>query len=196
MHRYQTRSLVVAPHVCFSLAIIVLVVPLRWVLAAIVASAVHELSHWLALRLCQVRIYSVTVGLFGAKIETEPISELKECVCAAAGPLGGMFLVLFFRWFPEIAICALFQTCYNLLPVFPLDGGRVVHSLLSLLDNKRILSICGSVLQWGCLFALFSSSVAALYLRLGPIPLLCTISLYLKNRKIKFPCKHSEQIVQ
>ncbi len=196
MHGYQNRRFTVEPYVCIVLAMIVLVVPLRWLLAAMLASAVHELSHWFALRLCHVRIYSITVGLFGAKIETEPMSEFKESVCAAAGPLGGVLLVLFFRWFPEIAICALFQTCYNLIPVFPLDGGRVVFSLLSLLNNKRMASICGSVLQWGCLLILLSGSVAALYLRLGPIPLLCTASLFLKNRQIKFPCKPNEQIVQ
>ena len=196
MHGYQNRRFVVAPYACIVLAVIVLVVPLRWLLAAMLASAVHELSHWFALRLCHVRIYSITVGLFGAKIETEAMSEFKESVCAAAGPLGGVLLVLFFRWFPEVAICALFQTCYNLLPVYPLDGGRVAFSMLRLLRNTRISYICGNVLQWGCFLILLSGSVVALYLRLGPIPLLCTISLFLKNRNIKFPCKHNEQIVQ
>ncbi len=196
MHRYQNKRFIIAPHVCIILAVIVLVVPLRWVLAAMVASAVHELSHCFALRLCNVRIYSVTVGLFGAKIETEPMTEFKESVCAAAGPLGGALLIAFFRWFPEVAICALFQTCYNLIPVFPLDGGRVASSMLRLLKNERISYICGNILQWGCFFVLFSGSFAALYLRLGPIPLLCTISLFLKNRQIKFPCKPNEQIVQ
>lgn len=190
------RKFTVDPNACILLALMVLVVPVRWILAWLLAITVHELSHCIALRLCRVRIYSINIGLFGAKIETEQMSAGVETLCAAAGPLGGTLLVFFLRQFPVVAICAAFQSAYNLLPILPLDGGRIIWCLLCLLKNERVSRLCRRIVEWGVFAILFFASLLALHQHFGPIPLLCTISLFLKNRQIKFPCKRAEQIVQ
>ena len=46
----------VSPGVYFLLPAAALLLPLRWVLAWVLAVAVHELGHYLALKLCRVPV--------------------------------------------------------------------------------------------------------------------------------------------
>lgn len=122
---------------CIWACILLLVLPLRWVAAAIVAAAVHELCHLLALSLLGIRVFGINIGGRGAVLQTDSLSDRDELICAMAGPLGSFLLLLFAKWLPRIALCGLFQGLYNLLPVGNLDGGRVVHSLANLVCRKK-----------------------------------------------------------
>ncbi len=117
------------------LALLVLVLPLSWVLAWALAMGIHEMGHLLALRLCHVRVHSLVLGPFGAKIESEPMTAFQELICAAAGPLAGALLILAGRWVPLAALFALVQTGFNLLPFGDLDGGRIFCSLVGICEK-------------------------------------------------------------
>ncbi len=101
----------------------------RWVLAAAAAAAVHELGHLAVLWMYGRRILGFRADLGGAVIRTEPLSARQELFCALAGPAAGLMTVLFARWVPRMALCALIQTGCNLLPIYPLDGGRVCRNI-------------------------------------------------------------------
>lgn len=127
----------VAPGFLIMLTISVLILPLRLVLAWFVASLVHELGHLICLCILQARIYSISVGFSGAKIHTEQISDLQECISALAGPVMGILLLPLSSYIPYICICALLQSCFNLLPFYPLDGGRAVLAIFRILLHGR-----------------------------------------------------------
>ena len=124
------RKITVQPDAMVGLALLLLVMELKWVAAFMFSAAVHECCHLLALRLQCVPICAVSVGLTGAKIETPPLTKLQEFFGALAGPVGGLLLCLFAARFPRLAVCAFFHSAWNLLPLYPLDGGRALRCLV------------------------------------------------------------------
>ncbi len=122
--------------------------------ASIVA---HEFCHSLVARKFGMPMKGITLFIFGgvAEMGDEPPTAKAEFLMAAAGPfsslvMGGVFFVIY-RWgtsqdwpTPVTAVtgylayinCVL--AVFNLLPAFPLDGGRVLRSILwGLKDNLR-----------------------------------------------------------
>jgi Zn-dependent protease/predicted transcriptional regulator len=105
----------------------------------------HELSHSIVALRYRIPVKSITLFVFGglSRIERDPSSARQEFNIAIAGPLSSLFLAGCFYlvsrmvhanemvaaiagWLWEInLVLALF----NLVPGFPLDGGRVLRGM-------------------------------------------------------------------
>ena len=180
-----------------TLAGAMLLLPLRWLLAAAGAAAFHELCHLLALQICRGQVRGIRLGARGAVIDALPLSPAKDLFCTLAGPLGALLLLPLARWFPRLALCAGIQSMYNLLPVAGLDGGRALERTLSLfLPSGTAEKVCGAV------DVLVKVLMAALglwgtfVLKLGLLPVLAAILLIRKGRTGKIPCKSGAMRVQ
>lgn len=119
----------------FLMALLLLTLPLRWVLACFLAAMVHELGHALAVLLCGGRITGVMLSFRGARMDAAPLPVGAELVCVLAGPAVSLTLGLLLPWFPRLALCGFVQGVYNLLPLGRLDGARAVACLHSLWRN-------------------------------------------------------------
>ncbi len=100
-------------------------------MCALLAGAIHELAHMGAVYLLGGRILSITVAPMGTVLNSSPMLRFRGALASLAGPMGSLCLTWFARCFPEMAVCGLIQGLFNLLPVYPLDGGRVARCLLS-----------------------------------------------------------------
>ncbi len=111
-------------------ALLLLTVPLDWLAAALGAAAFHELCHILAIRALGGRVLGLRIGLTGAVIDAELPVGWREPVCALSGPAGSFLLLMLCRVAPKLALCGLVQGAFNLLPIYPMDGGRALAFLL------------------------------------------------------------------
>ena len=150
---------------CVALALTLLVLPLPWVAAAVLAAAVHELCHYLAIAALGGQVGRSAVGSGGAAMELGCLSPVRELLAAAAGPVGSLSLMLMGRFFPRLALCGLVQGLFNLLPIYPLDGGRILRRALELALPDRAAA---AITCWtGFAFALCGTFFC---LRLGFLP--------------------------
>ena len=113
------------------------------------AAAIHEAGHCLAVLLCGGSIHSLALTARGAVLQTSPLSYRQEALCALAGPCAGFLLLFWVRLVPWLAFWGLMQGLYNLLPVYPMDGGRALRcALLSRWTPEQADSVSRWV-TWG-----------------------------------------------
>ena len=179
------------------LALLLLVLPLPWIVAAIVAASFHEICHILAIRLCGGSIHDLKIGQRGASIGVAALSPWQELVCALAGPLGSFLLILTADLFPRLAVCALFHGVYNLVPIYPMDGGRALHCILTMLLGQRSAGTVGDwITRILCVILLIAGIYAFFALQIGILPLVMAGFVICKANMRKMPCKDRVLAVQ
>ena len=130
-----------------TLVILLIVVAIKYGIGGILYAigilasvALHELGHsWVAIRK-GCRVHEIMLLPIGgvAKMDRIPTRPMDEILVAAAGPLTSFLLaVLFDRLgqfaFPLIALrnINLMLGIFNLLPSFPMDGGRIFRAFMT-----------------------------------------------------------------
>src|ERR1041385_2944504 len=103
---------------------------------------IHEGGHWVAMRLFNYRnVRMFFLPFFGAAVTGQNwnVAGWKKAFVSLAGPLPGIAigvvlaiaaLILQKQWLNYVAVLMLFVNGFNLLPVLPLDGGRVLQDTL------------------------------------------------------------------
>lgn len=149
----------------------------------------HELAHAEVAGHFGLPVTGITLFLFGgvAELSAEPASGQSEFWIAIAGPIASFGLALAF-WFsaqiaqllsaPEpvqvvlsyLAVLNLILALFNLVPAFPMDGGRVLRAWLwtrsdNLLEATRRAAGVSAVFAYGFmglgLYAAFAGTMAA-----------------------------------
>jgi Zn-dependent protease/CBS domain-containing protein len=133
----------------------------------------HECGHALAARRYGIPTRDITLLPIGgvARLDRMPDKPIQELWVAVAGPLvnvviaGGLLIGLLLKggWHPDLSqmlnttrgalierliAVNLFLVIFNMLPAFPMDGGRVLRALLALkMPYARATNIAASIGQ-------------------------------------------------
>jgi Zn-dependent protease/CBS domain-containing protein len=122
----------------------------------------HEISHALAARGFQMNVLSINLHFLGGvtEIEGEASTPWREFVIAVVGPLtsiavGGLALLganslewgLLAFTALSLAVANLIVGALNLVPGLPLDGGRVLQSVVWAITRRRSVGVI--VAAWG-----------------------------------------------
>jgi Zn-dependent protease/CBS domain-containing protein len=130
----------------------------------------HELAHSLVAQARGMKVGSITLFIFGgvSNLEEEPEKPRTEFAMAIVGPLTSLVLAALFwgisliagadksplvAMFGYLALINFLLAIFNLLPGFPLDGGRVLRSILwgttgNLQKATNIAATVGQILGW------------------------------------------------
>jgi Zn-dependent protease len=132
---------------------------LYWVVAAVVAALffasvlAHELSHAFVARRFGVEVRDITLFIFGgaASLEQDAPAPRAEAVVAAAGPLSSIVIGLVLLalaavirqpqleatigWLANVNLAL---GVFNLIPGFPMDGGRILRAVLWKLRGDQV----------------------------------------------------------
>ncbi|MFC6687449.1 site-2 protease family protein [Jhaorihella thermophila] len=136
----------------------------------------HEFGHALTARRYGIRTPDITLLPIGglARLERMPENPRQEIMVALAGPavnvvIWAVLTIVFGARLPEqglesidltgggflaqVAMVNLFLAVFNLIPAFPMDGGRVLRALLSLWTDRvtatRMAAVAGQIVAFG-----------------------------------------------
>ncbi len=171
----------------------------RWIVGAAVSGVffssilLHELSHSIVARRYGIPVSSITLFVFGgvSNLSQEPESARQEFWIAIVGPLTsfamGIVFAIGYVVFRDIepgvsdisgrlALINAAIGVFNLVPGFPLDGGRVLRSVFwarqrNILDATRLASRVGEYVAYammglGLMLIFFSDVVSGIWLLL------------------------------
>ncbi len=135
---------------------------------------VHEFSHSLVARRYGLEMSGIRLFVFGgiAQMDEEPETPLAEFAMAIAGPIASVLISVValgfytlggrFGWTTPVMAVLLYLTwinavlaVFNMIPAFPLDGGRVLRSILWKLKGN---------LRWATRIATYAGTAFAVFL--------------------------------
>ena len=142
------------------------------VAAFFAALIIHECAHGIMASALGVRFYSVELLPFGCVARIENMGTLsggKEVAIAAAGPVLSMAVAAGIYAWGRVQYMGAFSEAFkntnlmlgamNLLPALPLDGGRIVYTVLGMIIPKDTANRVGGIVGIFAGVAIFALGV-------------------------------------
>lgn len=104
---------------------------------------VHEIGHLLSGVILGLKVKSINIMPFGISINFEDYSNkylIKKIIIALAGPLVNLIIIilgLYNSWSEEIIYSNILIGMFNLIPIYPLDGGRILKYITQLASGIK-----------------------------------------------------------
>ncbi len=143
--------------------------PLEEILIALAGPAVNVV---IAVLLTPVLVAGLASGLL-----TLPTKPDELTFDQGLAPFAGQFLLM-------LAVSNLFLVVFNLLPAFPMDGGRVLRALLALVTDR--LSATDLAAKIGIVVALLMAAVGLFVLNSWMIPVIVAFVIFAGQQELGF----------
>lgn len=162
----------------------------------ILAVVLHELGHFLVAKKLGYSLNLITLMPYGASLsgESEIINPKHEILIAISGPIVNVLLALLCIFLKKVCFFNLniflnaniSTFLFNILPVFPLDGGRVLLALVSTKHSRvkaqKIVGFIGYIVCFSFVVMFIISYFYNLNYMLGINSLFLLISLLDENK--------------
>ncbi len=142
----------------------------NWVFLLIVTAIIifHEMGHFTAMKIFNYSDLGIFfIPLLGAYVSgsKQEVSQKQSAIILLAGPVPGIAVGIVLLFIPgnesimitetisldEVAKASVFLNLLNLLPVYPLDGGQLLHRLFLddyIIIGKIFVVISAALLTW------------------------------------------------
>ncbi len=166
-------------------------------------ACIHEFGHFLTSSKLGYKLNTIILMPYGALLfgNIDNVSYKDECKIALAGPLMNLYITIIFValwWFiptlypfsQEIVISNLTLGLINLLPCYPLDGGRFLLGTLSLCMPSKTAEKLVRVLGFFLSLTIFALFIYSIFTTLNITILFFAIFMFIgaisKNDKAKY----------
>ena len=142
---------------------------------------IHELGHIFVGLIFNMKIEKLEIMPFGFSVSFEDsvTENFKNIFVAAAGPLVTLALILIFfnieiKLKQEIIYSNILILIYNLMPIYPLDGGRIIKGILQIkVEEERAQKMIWKLTKITMIIITFVCSIAVYYFKNIAIFLSC-----------------------
>ena len=110
----------------------------------LLCAILHEMGHSIVGKMLGYKLNVITLMPYGAMLSgtSAPFTENDEIKIAIAGPLVNAILIilsiaswwmfpLLYNFTYDFVLANIYTLCFNILPVYPLDGGRICVAMLA-----------------------------------------------------------------
>lgn len=121
---------------------------------------IHELGHIITIKLLKIKINSITIYPFGGVIDTNinyNINSNKYFLISISGVIAQILLFVVFNNYANTSFLHLNLNIiiFNLIPVYPSDGNKVLTSILERFISYKNVLVITNIISIISLFLLF-----------------------------------------
>lgn len=164
-------------------------------LITLVVIIIHELSHCLVSRYYGIEILEIELFPFGGVAKSQnsvgiyPLQEMiiaiagpaSNCILLAIGILASFFLPISWYYIDFFIEINIWLGLFNLLPILPLDGGRILRAYTSyfmgIRKSTRVVVAVGRIL---CFVLFFIGMIGSMYSLMNILLVAVAVFLYFK----------------
>ena len=137
-------------------------------ISAFIAILVHEMAHTFMAQHLGYGAYGINIGLFAGQAQVDSNMHTRDNIkVIAAGPLSNLLLAIIglSLGFEVFFTVNFFLFIFNILPIYPMDGGHICKDLLMLnMRNRRkafqlSMYISFTTSAFLLIFGIFSGSI-------------------------------------
>jgi Zn-dependent protease len=166
------------------------------VVAIFISVLVHELAHAFVANRLGYNVRQIYIDLFygAAEIELEHCPERDSIQIIGAGPISnlllgiasfGLYAAVGFPFFAEMIVVNIVLFIFNILPIYPMDGGRIFRSFLmmNMQSNRRLAK---KISNWTSLVSSIALLAYCVYTSSLLLGIFSVLFIYFALKELKF----------